>query len=109
MDYHAGLLDQRIELQARTRTADGYGGANVAWSTYATVWAMVRPMTGRERENAQRAEGTSNYLVVIRARSDVDETHRILWRGRYMNIRFPKNAGPRPLFMELEAELGLST
>jgi SPP1 family predicted phage head-tail adaptor len=109
MEYHAGLLDQRIELQAKTRVPDGVGGASTTWATYATVWAMVRPMTGRERETAMRSEGRAGYKVVVRNRDDIAETHRILWRGRYMNIRFPVNAGPRGLWLELEAELGASS
>lgn len=107
-EYQAGNLDQRIELQAKTRTADGVGGATTAWTTYATVWALVRPMSGRERENAMRTEGKADYLIVLRNRDDVLETHRIKWRGRYLNIRFPKNAGPRGPWLELEAEKGAS-
>ena len=107
-EYQAGQLDQRIQLQSKTRTADGVGGATTAWATYATVWAHIRPLSGRERENAMRTEGKADYLVVLRYRSDITETHRILWRGRYLNIRFPKNMGPRTAWLEIEAEQGAS-
>jgi SPP1 family predicted phage head-tail adaptor len=107
-EYSAGDLTERIELQSKVRTPDGVGGATTDWTTYATVWAMVRPMTGRELENAMRAEGKANYLVAIRNRTDVQETHRAKWRDRYLNLRFIKRAGARSLWLEIDAELGAS-
>jgi SPP1 family predicted phage head-tail adaptor len=102
----AGALDQRIELKRKTRTPDGSGGATTTTPTYATVWANVRPMTGRERERSQRAEASSDYVITIRNRADMLESDLITWRGRTLNIRFIKNQGPRFAFLEIEAELG---
>lgn len=106
----AGDLDQRVELRRRTLTPDGSGGATSSVSTYATVWANVRPMTGRERERSQRMEATADYVVTIRDRSDVLESDEILWLltagNRSMNIRFVRNDGPRHAFLEIEAEMG---
>lgn len=109
MGYGAGMLDQQVSLQHRTLTDDGAGGATEAWTEYAAVWALVRPMSGRERENAMRNEATSNYLVVVRYRSDILERDRITWRGTNLNVRFVKDAGPRPLFLEIEVERGVSS
>lgn len=107
-DYGAGDLDQRIELQRASRTRTSSGGATPSWATYATVWAQVRPMTGRERENAQRQEAAANYMVVVRYRSDLLESDRIKWGDRYLNVRFMKREGRIP-FLEIEAELGKAT
>lgn len=107
--HHIGELDQRIQLQSVTKVRDGGGGFTETWATYATVWAKIRTMTGREREAAQRIEAHANYLLVIRYRSDVKTTHRIQWRGRVFNIRFPKTAGPRTSWLEMECELGATT
>lgn len=104
-----GKLDQRVALQRKTRTSDGSGGATVSWSTYATVWAHVRPMRGRERENAMREEAASDYIVVIRYRSGVVEGDRIEWRDRHMNVRFVRNEGPRTSMMEIESEMGAAS
>lgn len=106
MNYSAGDLDQRITIEKKTMARDGAGGATATWSTRATVWAGMKPLTGRERENAMRNEATSKYLVVIRYRSDISDTDRISWRGRYLNITFQRKAGPRPLYLEIEAEIG---
>src|SRR5262245_19417955 len=106
MKTHAGMLDQRITLERITTTRDGAGGATEQWSTYATVWAKVTPKTGRERDNAMRNEAVAEYTIEIRYRSDIRTSDRIGWRGRKFNISFPKNAGPREIFLEIDAVLG---
>lgn len=106
MNYHAGMLDQRVGLQSLALTPDDGGGATESWTTYATVWAHVRPMSGREREQADRVEATSNYMLAVRDRSDIKEGHRVSWGDRYLNIRFVRSTGGRHSFLELECELG---
>lgn len=101
----AGQLDQRIALQRLTRIPDGGGGYAEDWQTYATVWAYVRPMSGRERYQAQQLEAAANYRITIRYRADIDPADRILWRGKILNIRFIANAGPRDLYLTLDAEI----
>jgi SPP1 family predicted phage head-tail adaptor len=106
MIYHTGMLDQRVSLQRRTIVDDGSGGGVETWAQYAEVWAHVRPMSGREREIAQRMEAAANYLVVVRMRSDVLANDKIVWSARELNVRFVKDKGPRDGFLEIEAELG---
>jgi len=106
--WQIGELDQRVTLESATLASDGAGGATSSWAAYATVWAKVGPMTYRYRERmlADRQEASADYLVVIRRRSDVLEKHRIGWRGRYLNVRFVREAGPRKAYLVLEAEMG---
>lgn len=100
-----GDLDQRIELQRLTRTSDGGGGYTEQWTTYATVWANVRPMSGRERYQAQQTQASANYRIAIRYRADIDPADRIVWRGKVLNIRFIADAGPRDLYLTIDAEI----
>lgn len=109
MTYRGGELDQRVTIRSRTRAPDGAGGFSEHWSDVATVWALVRPMSGRERENADRQEASANYLIVVRYRSDVKESDSIYWRGNEYNIRFIKDRGPRALYLEMEAERGVAS
>lgn len=108
MPQHAlGDLDQRISLRRKTLTREKTaGGATAAVAAYATVWAKVAPMKGRESNQAMRTAGTADYLVVVRNRSDVQDDDQILWRSRVMNIRFVRRAGPREHFLEIEATMG---
>lgn len=107
--YRLGELNQRVTLESKARTRDGVGGASVAWSSYATVSALVRPLSGREREHAGRREATADYLVVIRNRTDLVEAHRIGWAGRKLNIVFIRSRGSRTQFLEVEVVLGGSS
>lgn len=101
----AGQLDQKIELQRLTRAPDGGGGYTEQWTTYATPWASVRPMSGRERYHAQQTQASANYRIKLYNRADIDPADRILWRGKVLNIRFPADAGPRDLYLTIDAEI----
>jgi SPP1 family predicted phage head-tail adaptor len=104
---HVGEMTELIELHSLTSTSDGMGGSTQAWAKYADVWAHIRPLSGSEREGAMRTEGTAKHLIVIRNRDDVRDTHKIVWGARELNIRFIRSRGPRDLYLELEAEVGV--
>ncbi len=103
-----GTLDQRVIIQREARTADDYGGAALAWVNVATVWASVRPLSGRERADFGEVEAPANYRFTIRRRGDVTAAMRITWNGAAYNIRFVSDPGARSLYMALEAERGVA-
>ena len=105
--YGAGELSERATFKRETSTPDGAGGRVRAFTSICTVWALIRPMSGREREHSQAIQSSANYLIVIRYRDDIRENDIVEWRGRTMNIRFVKDRGPRSLFLEIEAEAGV--
>jgi SPP1 family predicted phage head-tail adaptor len=108
MKYTARELDQRVTIQRETREDDGQGGAVLSWKDIATVWAHVRPMSGRERERAGAVNAEARYLIVIRYRNDIDESDVVVWNGKRFNIRFAKERARVP-FLELEAERGVAS
>lgn len=103
-----GALDQRIIIQQETRTADTYGGAAIAWTALATVWAEVRPLSGRERADLAAVEAPASYRFTIRRRADLTEAMRLSWNGGIYNIRFIADRGGRSLYMAIEAERGVA-
>ena len=105
--FTPGELDQRVTIQSPTNMPDGRGGVVSGWEDVATVWAHVRPKSGRERSNADRVEASANYLIVIRWRA-IDPSWRIVWNGIPFNIRFPADYGRRALYLELDAERGVA-
>lgn len=107
-EQYAAALDQRVTFLREVTTPDGMGGSTVTWAEIATVWADVRPMSGREREQSQRLDAQSNYVITIRNRSDVDETSVVEWRGERFNVRFvPRD--PRARWLKIEAEKGVAS
>lgn len=108
MTYRAGELDQLVTFRREVRTDDGMGGSVSTWEDIATnVWAKVRPLRGSERENHDRLESPANYLIVVYARDDIDESCVAVWNGIQFNIRFVKHE-PRQPFLELECEKGVA-
>lgn len=107
--FRASELTERVSITRRTEAQNAYGTLVPADSTLATVWALVRPMSGRERDRGQQTEARANYLVVIRYRSDLTEKDILTWRGTEMNIRFFRDRGPRARFLEIEAEANAPT
>lgn len=106
--YRPEELTECVRFLRETSTPDGSGGFQLSFAEVANVAAMVRPMSGRERENANMIQSSANYLVVIRYRDDIRENDILEWRGRKMNIRFVKDRGPRAIFLEIEAEAGVA-
>lgn len=107
---HPGNLDQRITLQAKTRTADNMGGAVETWGNFAsvpTVWAQVIPARGNEAVNGERVDATGRFTFVIRNRTDVAENDRIVWLSENYNIRHIERRGGRPLYLYITAERGV--
>jgi SPP1 family predicted phage head-tail adaptor len=101
-----GELTERIELRRATRATDNVGGFTETVSTYATVWAKVVPLSGREAVEAGRLEGTASYLVTIHNREDVQDGDVVRWRSRDMNVRFVRRVSSREQFLSIEASLG---
>lgn len=106
MNVDPGEMDQRITLRRYTETSNEYGTLVESVVDYATVWARVRPMSGNERDRGQQTEARANYVVIVRNRRDVLEKDFVVWNGNEMNIRFIKDYGGRPIFLELECEYG---
>ena len=98
----AGVLDQRVTFQSVTLVDDGMGGSDETWanvSTTPTVWASIKPATGRERDQADALAAVSGFAVSIRNRSDVVETWRMVWGGENYQIVNVRRAGTREMYL----------
>jgi len=73
-----GPLRHRVELQSATTARDAYGREVETWSTYATVWASISNLRGRERWAAQEHHPEIDTSIVIRYRPDVTSAHRVI-------------------------------
>jgi SPP1 family predicted phage head-tail adaptor len=106
--YRLGELNQRVTFQSRAETRTASGGAQKSLVDVDTVWAKVEARRGRERKEAERPDATSDYLVVIRYRDDIDPRWVISWNGRIMNITFVRDEGAQEHFLEIEASAGVA-
>lgn len=101
----AGDLDRRISLQRSTDETDPvYGEARPVWSTFATVAASVRQVSGREFLAATEQAGERRAVFVIRWRGDVTTTDRVAYLGEPYDIDDVREIGRRE-GLEIHARL----
>jgi SPP1 family predicted phage head-tail adaptor len=90
-----GKLRDRLTLEMAVRSDDGGGGAIVAWTAVADVWAAVRPITGDERLRADAVTGRVTHQVWIRHRVGVVPAMRFRAGDRILDIVAVLDPGPR--------------
>ena len=59
------------------------------WQTYATSWASVEPVTGRDFWQGQQvAEVTCSHIIKMYYRPNVKPQDRVIFKGRVFNIAY---------------------
>jgi SPP1 family predicted phage head-tail adaptor len=82
-----GRMRDRVTIKAPAEVRSPSGETTLNWdTTIATVWASVDGLSTRDILQAQQANVIASHRIRIRHRSDVLHTHRIVWRGRTMEI-----------------------
>jgi len=75
----AGTLRHRVTIQEKPAvTRDSHGQEILGWSTLATVWARIEPISGRESVENKQEQATVSHRVTIRYRTGVRPTMRLL-------------------------------
>lgn len=109
MTYRVGELDQLIDIKREVRVSDGAGGFTTSRTDVAAdLWAHARPRSGKEIGVHNRVEAPAMYLFVVRYRSDVKENDIIVWDGDDYNIRAILTRGGRSMYLEIDAERGVT-
>lgn len=91
----------RVKLLARAEA--GFGQA-ATWNTYATVWAKIAPLSGRQAWAAQQFVSEVSHTITIRYRQDVQARHRIQFGGRNFEIKAVLNPEERNIRLDLLCE-----
>jgi SPP1 family predicted phage head-tail adaptor len=91
----AGKMRRRVVLEQPVRTSDGGGGASIAWSPLATLWAAIQPLSGHERPRFESLEATLSHKITVRFRSGISPDMRFRLDTRIFNIRVVRNEDER--------------
>ncbi|SMX42059.1 head-tail adaptor protein [Actibacterium lipolyticum] len=59
-------LTRRLVLEEPVRTSDGAGGFVESWAVLGTLWAAVKPGTGRERAGEFATLSRVPYRITVR-------------------------------------------
>lgn len=106
-----GALSRRMTLETLVATPDGAGGCNVEWQALGTIWADVRPASGREDLAGVQPRPRVTYRMIVRsapvgAPSRPRADQRLREGLRVFDILAVSDCGER--FLEILAEEGNS-
>lgn len=81
----AGERDKRITVQKPATTTDANGQAVISgWTDVATVWASIRPISGREKLRAGAVGSTLTHTVCVLYQSKLMPPLTVsAWRVKY--------------------------
>lgn len=95
---------RKIIIERETQTRDDFGSIVKTWTTLATVYANVIPVSGRELYTSDRSNIRSLTRFFIYYREDVTEKDRINYEGNYYDITYKREVGYRES-LELVGEI----
>ena len=111
MSLKPGRMNKRIIIQQEVvgnPPQDAYGVPNTTWGTFATVWAAVEPLQGREFWAQQQVQSEITTRVRIRYLAGVTSKMRILYGSRILNIKSPIDPKERHAEMQLMCSEGVN-
>lgn len=95
-----GQLRHRLVIEAPDETPDGAGGVVRTWSTLATVWGEIEPLSADDVLLADKRVGLVTHKVHVRYRTDLDLGHRFRLGARLFTIRALRDPEERGRFLE---------
>lgn len=108
-DYTAGMLREPVEIQEQSKSSIGGGATTVTYTNKANVRGFVKPLSGSERLYAERLDAQTRFRLVIRYRSDLLESDRVIIRDKAYQIRFINNLEFRDKWLEIDLDGGVAT
>ena len=95
-------LDKRLTIQTRTRSSDSQGGGTLSWTSSDTVWAMIEPLSGYEKTQAQRLSNPMSHKVTLLYRSGITVKDRLVYGSRTFTIKEVINVDEQSVFLILK-------
>ena len=89
----AQSLRRKIVIQRKVSTPDSIGGETISYATRCQLHADVKPLAGRELLLAQQFAPSAQMSFLVRYRSDILETDRVIWKGEAYDIQYLMEMG----------------
>jgi len=97
----AGRLRHKVTIQDYTESQNTFGEVTKNWTDYATVWAAVEPVKGREFWESQQINAEITTKVTLRYLAGVKPKMRILYDTRIFEIDSVINVDERNRELQL--------
>ncbi|MBK5206121.1 MAG: phage head closure protein [Polaromonas sp.] len=95
----AGNLDQRITIQTPATGQDAYGSPLTGWTDFATVWAGIQDLSGREYLAAAATQNATTSKITIRHLAGIVPSMRVLHGAVAFNIEAVLGQDKRQLLL----------
>ncbi|MEH6347783.1 MAG: phage head closure protein [Bermanella sp.] len=81
-----GKKNQPLVIENNTGGKDSLGAPQDNWQEFAQAWAKVTNKSGDESNTGGRMHAAATYWFIIDWIPGVDESMRIIWNGKTLNI-----------------------
>ncbi len=82
----AGPLRQRVTIQDKSVSQNTYGEEVITWTDFATVWAAVEPLRGREFLEGRQITAEVSTRIRIRYRSGIAPEMRVEFGSKVYDV-----------------------
>ena len=96
-----GKLRHRITLLRQVNEVNDYGASTQTWRTVATVWAEVRPLSGREYFSAQQVQSEVTTQIWLRYIDGIKPSMKVKFGNREFEILSVLNTQERDVSLQL--------
>lgn len=96
-----GKLRHRITLLKQVNEVNDYGASVQTWRTVATVWAEVRPLSGREYFSAQQVQSEVTTQIWLRYIDGIKPSMKVKFANREFEILSVLNTQERDVSLQL--------
>jgi putative phage head-tail adaptor len=96
-----GKLRHRITLLRQVNEVNDYGASTQTWKRVATVWANVRPLSGREYFSAQQVQSEITTQIWLRYIEGIKPTMKVKFGEREFEILSVLNIQERDVSLQL--------
>lgn len=96
-----GKLRHRITLLKQVNEVNDYGASTQTWKRVATVWANVRPLSGREYFSAQQVQSEITTQIWLRYIEGIKPTMKVKFGKREFEILSVLNIQERDVSLQL--------
>src|SRR5262245_3733493 len=107
----SGSLRHLVELQRLTAESPDQtpsGEPSEDWQTFATIYASIEPLSGRELFVALEHHPEATVRITIRYRNDVTAKERVVYATKIYNVLAPLNTEERRRELKLLCSEGLN-
>ena len=91
----SGTMDYLAVVQTPTESANAIGEPILTWSTFATRWVAILPLSGNEQITALANEGNVTHRIRMRYTAGIKPKMRLVSEGRTFEIMSVVERGRR--------------